>query len=244
MAITSPTRSPQTSSPLLHGRFSMLTCLFAGGAIITAETCIDVMMFSNIDMPVRSSMVAILQQLGMNPVYGYGLYYWLPPVLISFVLGYRLRRNGLMYSLLGIFAFLLLIHNFRGISTRHNVFEIADLIRSGGWKGLPSPFFWDVSYVFFAAFGALLGWRLKSRLTQNTDPPEVITLGVKATLLCGGLCAAAGLVEAVVTFLFAHRADVYYLLPQQTHGYAVLAYGFLILGTVLWRDKLEGYEII
>src|SRR5579884_4206273 len=129
--------------------FSLLSCLFIGGAILTAEVLLDIFFYpwGSKMYPVQHMLAVVstepLKHLGIAPIYSYGLRWWPPVFLICFAAGRRLGRPAIVYSLCGVVLYLVIEHNFRGIMGRHNVFEWADQERHSYQPGIPDPIFWD-----------------------------------------------------------------------------------------------------
>ena len=229
-------------------QFSLLTSFYAAGWIMALESLKDIYQYcllQRIDAlayfigGIETRMVTIL---GLKEVYGYCIDWCLPPLIVGWVLGRRLGRNGLLYTMLGVFVFLVVLHNFRGLVFRHNIFEMADQIRSGEVH-LPHPLFWDCSYFVAGLIGSGSGWasrRLRPvrRKTEQTDN----TVGETASIRAGYFCAGIGLVESLVS-RFDAQPKSYTPLLQITHGYVVLACGLLFACLPFIKDRWLDYDI-
>ena len=238
----------KTAVETVDPQFSLLTCLFAGGCFLFLETLVDLVCHiydSKHDGLYRfiiHTNVRLLDLVELPHPYAYAIEWWLPVLVGSLVFGYQLGWRGVMYSFCGVFIFLVIIHNFRGVTMRLDVFDRADTIQRlhsmGQAMDIPGPLFWDEGYFAVALVGSLLGWL--SRLPFRKLKAAEWKIGNSFTRRLGYACFLLGVVETLVTLFSVQSEDVYVNLPI-THCYALMAFGLIIIMAVQYRERLSDY---
>src|SRR5262249_24370260 len=146
-------------------------------AIIAVESLADIGFYLELHythQPVAHAIVAALQALRLLPVLAYPVYWWTPLLPLFLWLGYRMGGRGVLYSVCGTLVFLVVLHNFRGITLRHNVFEGADYTRRFPAGLISPPWLWDVAYVVVAALGSAVGSASRRRRGDAGNAPEPV----------------------------------------------------------------------
>ncbi len=236
----------KTAVKTVDPQFSLLTCLFVGGCFLFLETLVDLVCHiydSKHDGLYRfiiHTNVRLLDLVGSPHPYAYAIEWWLPVLVGGMFFGYRLGWSGAMYSICGVFIFLIIIHNFRGITMRLDVFDRADTIQRLHSMRLamdtPGPLFWDIGYFAVAVVGSLFGWL--SRLFLPKLLPVEWRIRTVFTLRMGYACFLLGVLEALITLFIVQSEDVYVNLPI-THGYAMMAFGLIMVSAVQYRNRLS-----
>jgi uncharacterized membrane protein len=189
------------------------------------------------------AVYGFVTSIGLHPVYTYGVPWWIVTALICGLVGFRLGRNGLLYSVAGVLLFLVLLHNFRGFAVRHNVFDTADYLRRTHNPGVPAPLLWDASYFLVAGSASLLGTWISAFKATRRDALSMASFGRAATLWAGVFCLVVGVVVSVFTVLVASKTDSFPFLASMTYGYAVAAFGLIVCIVALFKDRLFDFEL-
>ncbi len=244
----------KTAVKAVDPQFSLLTCLFVSGSFLFLETLVDIVChiyggkISTLLLLVIHTDNRLLDVARLPHLYSFAVQWWTPLLVCCAFLGYRLGWRSIMYSFCGIVIFLVIIHNFRGITLRHNVFERADTIHRAHSLGLlmniPDPLFWDEGYFVVALVGSLLGWL--SRLPFRNLKAAEWKIGNVHTLWLGYACFLLGVIEALVVLLVVQSEDVYLNLPI-THGYVLMAFGLVTVIAVQYRERLSehlNFEVV
>ncbi|MES2460549.1 MAG: hypothetical protein V4671_08185 [Armatimonadota bacterium] len=245
-------KSASRKPPAFRFTFCVLTALIVSCLMISAESLVDVILYSRVDFPVRRALVQLSRAVGILPLYVFGVYYWPPIFIVSLWAGFTHYTKGLLYSCLGVAVFLILLHNFRCFGTHHNVFETAEAIRQSTKTHQPPSEFWDIAYLACAFIGGLMGMFLNVKF-KNKDVKDSNDSGpgaranpqavVKTALIFGTLCMIFGFVEFAIQ-LSLERNMLYSSLPAMTHCYAIVAMGLLTVGAALYKDHYQEAAVI
>jgi len=234
----------RAQAPAAGRTFSCLACASLALWLTAALTLYDCYIYfeesRTIPTTVANASVAFVTMLGLHPVYGYGLPWWLLTGLAGGLAGWRHGARGLLYSVCAVVLCLAVMHLFRGIALRHNVFEMGDLMSRVREPGVPSAAFWDFSYFAAALAGTGIGLAVRRRRVESAAVQQASPAEVQWAALA---CVAAGLAEGVIALKLAGPNDHYPLYPALTHGYAVAALGAAAWIVVRFRDSLFSFEL-
>lgn len=218
--------------------------------VITAQIAIDLLDYISIYLFhnnwIGSLSSRIVHFFHWNPVHAFALEWWVALFPVCFITGLRFRWKGVIYSLFGTIVFLVLIHNFRGFATRHNVFEMASFyeewVSSGeNVRGLPSPLQWDILYIFVCYLGSIVGaFSSRSKIDESTGrgtitvPPPTRMVGIASCTLI-----LVAVLYSVFAFTIAKRQDMYPWFGSYTLGFASIVYAMAGTSMIVFRNQLE-----
>lgn len=236
-----PTES--RSAPL-----SLMWCLIASGYIIAAETAVDLLRYpfeSGLAAnPLAAPLAKLLDWAHFHSVYAFGVYWWAPLCVICFAMGYRFRQTGIVYSLCGLIMFLVILHNFRGLAIRHNVFDTADTVRRMRPPGVPQPLGWDALYFAIALLASLAGWGVAMARRPRKEITDVAReVRSRYLAIAAGLCAGLGVAEILVTVLSAVPRGYRHYYAPFTHGEAVFIFGVACILLLRYGEEWFGWQI-
>jgi len=246
--VSNPTRAKSRKAARETTSFSFLTCLAVTSWLICGQALYDSYIFFEEHRLIPSILGRIwspvVGAIGLHPVYGFGLPWWIITGGVAFMAAKRLGRFGVVYSVCAVLMLLVLMHNFRGIAMRHNVFEIADIVTEHPARGVAGPLVWDLLFFGAALAGSGLGIVLSRRTRADLQPrTQVSAFSQPAIELAAGACVAAGIVETIITLAIAARSDDYPIYPAMNHGYAVIGFGILTWVVARFKENLFDFEV-
>lgn len=213
--------------------------------IISAEALCDLYAkwrFAVHHNPLSLLLHAALGILHISPIFEFAINWLVPVVIICAIVGYRSGKAGAITALAATGLFLLVLHSFRGVAERHNVFVFAQMWHRWHTAGVAAPWVWDAMYVVAAPLAAVAGMHLARRRPPAGESAaarlERLVSG-RGMLLAGIACLVVGAVEARYTVSIAWPNDSLIGMPRITHFAAVLACGVVGVTSRWWKGPVE-----